>query len=134
MKTRFKLTSAEKVVEQLRNDEQSADRDRAGLTARLEALELGMARKDGSAALLAAGQRVTGLLGSVASLITVEAGTETAIAAALGTAADAVAVSSSGSAVSAVELLKSDDGGRAGIIVADSPATLGEAVMKALGR
>ena len=116
-----RFTSAEKVVEQLRTDEQSADRDRAGLTARLEALELGMARKDGSAALLAAGQRVTGLLGSVASLITVEAGTETAIAAALGTAADAVAVSSSGSAVSAVELLKSDDGGRAGIIVADAP-------------
>jgi len=117
--TRFSL--AEAAVDELRATEQSADRDRAALAARLEALQIGLARKDGSAALMAAGQAVSGLLGSVAVLIDVEPGAQTAIAAALGSAADAVALASSGSAVDAVDMLKAQDAGRAGILVADAP-------------
>ncbi len=115
------LSAAEAKVEELRADEQAADRDRAALTARLEALEMGLARKDGSASLVAAGQRLSGFLGSLNQLISVRSGDEVAIAAALGAAADAVAVASTSSARAAVELLKSDDGGRAGIVVANAP-------------
>jgi chromosome segregation protein len=110
----FRAADAE--VDRLRVEEQSADRDRAALAARLDALEIGLARKDGTGALLAAGDRLSGLLGSVAALITVRPGYETAIAAALGTAADAVAVGSVSDALDALALLKDDDAGRAGIV------------------
>ena len=64
------------------------------MLARREALELGLQRKDGAGALLAAGESVSGVLGSVAAVLSVEPGYESAVAAALGAAADAVAVSS----------------------------------------
>ena len=70
-----------------------------------------------SAALLAATGTVSGLLGSVAAILTIEPGAEAAVAAALGAAADAVAVDSIDSAVDALDLLKRDDAGRAGILV-----------------
>ena len=56
----------------------------ASLAARKEALELGLNRKDGAGALLAATDSVSGLLGSVAALLTVRTGYEAAVAAALG--------------------------------------------------
>src|SRR4030095_4180401 len=89
-----------------------------------DALALGLQRKDGAGALLASGGRVKGLLGSVAALLSVEPGFEAALAAALGTLADAVAVSDVDSAQAAVELLKADDSGRAALLVggADPPA------------
>jgi chromosome segregation protein len=78
---------------------------------------MGLARKDGSGTLLAAGDRLGGVLGSLAALITVEHGYEPAIAAALGAAADAVVVADVGSAVDAMRLLKTDEAGRAGLLV-----------------
>lgn len=94
-----------------------SERQQAALAARKEALELGLARKDGAGALLAATDEISGLLGSVAALLTVRAGFETAIAAALGSAADAVAVDHLDTAVSAMEKLKSEDLGRAGMLL-----------------
>ena len=76
----------------LREEERTAEQERAALVARVEALNIGLDRKDGSAALLAATDEVSGLLGSVAAILTIEPGAEAAIAAALGAAADAVAV------------------------------------------
>ena len=96
---------------------QEAERSHAGLAARKDALELGMARKDGAGALLAATDRVSGLLGSVAALLTVRGGYETAVASALGSAADAVAVDHLDSAVTAMRKLKSEDLGRAGLLL-----------------
>ena len=75
--------SAEPVAA-LRAEEHDAERERATQVARKEALELGLARKDGAGTLLAATDRLGGVLGSVAALISVQAGYETAIAAALG--------------------------------------------------
>jgi chromosome segregation protein len=109
--------AAQAQVVQLRQEEREAERDRAALTARKEALELSLARKDGSAALLAAGSRLSGVLGSVAALVSVRPGYEAALAAALGTAADAVAVDGLDSAVGALRLLKDDDAGRAPLLV-----------------
>jgi chromosome segregation protein len=112
------LADVEAEVEQLVETERAAERERATWTARREALELGLARKDGAGALLAASDRVSGVLGSVAALLTVQPGREQAVAAALGTASDAVAVESVDAAVEAVRLLRADDAGRAGLVVA----------------
>ena len=71
--------------------------------------------------MLAAGERLPGLLGSVAALVTVEPGFEGALAAALGAVADAVAVGSADDATTALHLLKADDAGRAGLLVGDEP-------------
>jgi chromosome segregation protein len=114
------LERAEAEVERLRDAERLAERERATWTARREALELGLARKDGGGALLAASDRLSGVLGSVATLLTVEAGHEQAVAAALGAAADAVAVDSLDAAVSALRLLRSQDAGQAGLVVGTS--------------
>jgi chromosome segregation protein len=100
-----------------REEAAQADRDRSGLQARTEALALGLNRKDGAGALLAASDSVSGLLGSVAAVLTVDPGYEAAIAAALGSAADAVAVTDGDAAVSAIGHLKAGDLGRAGMLL-----------------
>jgi chromosome segregation protein len=100
-----------------RDEAQAAERERAALAARVEALELGLTRKDGAGALLAAADHVSGLLGSVAALLSVRDGHEAAIAAALGSAADAVAVTGVDSAIDAIEHLRTEDLGRAGLVL-----------------
>jgi chromosome segregation protein len=103
--------------------ERDLERDRTSWEARREALALGLARKDGAGALLAARDRVGGVLGSVAALLSVQPGREPALAAALGDLADAVAVASPDDAVRALRMLKSDEGGRAGLLIgAPEPA------------
>jgi chromosome segregation protein len=100
-----------------RDEAQEAERERAALVARKEALELGLSRRDGAGALLAAGEQLSGLLGSVAALLSVRPSYETAVAAALGAAADAVAVTGVDSALEAIGHLKADDLGRAGLLL-----------------
>jgi chromosome segregation protein len=100
-----------------REEAQDAERERAALVARVEALELGLRRKDGAGALLAATDKVSGLLGSVAALLSVRDGYEAAVAAALGSAADAVAVTGVDSAIDAIEHLRTEDLGRAGLVL-----------------
>jgi chromosome segregation protein len=104
-------------VRELAAAEREAERERSTWTARADALVVGLTRKDGTAALLAAGLRLPGVLGSVATLLTVQSGYEAAVAGALGAIADAVAVASTDDAVQALETLKLDDGGRAGLLV-----------------
>ncbi|MGZ4776833.1 MAG: chromosome segregation protein SMC [Oryzihumus sp.] len=114
------LETAEAERERWVEAERNAERDRASLTARLEALELGLRRKDGAAALLAAADRVGGVIGSVSALLQVAHGHEAAVAAALGWAADAVAVDSVEAAGDALRTLRADDAGRAGLLVAQT--------------
>jgi len=109
--------AVEAATRELAEAEREAERERSTWTARADALVVGLTRKDGTAALLAASTRLPGVLGSVAAVLTVQAGHEAAVAAALGTVADAVAVASTTDAFSALELLKADDGGRAGLLV-----------------
>ncbi|HEY6425322.1 MAG TPA: chromosome segregation protein SMC [Pseudonocardiaceae bacterium] len=99
-----------------------AEQQRASWRARVEALSVGLARKDGSGPLLAAG--LPGLQGSVAALLTVHPGAEAAVAAALGPAADALAVSDVDVAVAALALLREQDAGRAGLLVGGAPSAL----------
>jgi chromosome segregation protein len=103
-------------IDSLRVAEREAERERAALVARRDALKLGLNRKDGTGHVMAAG--LEGVAGTLASVLTIKAGFETAIAAALGTCSDAVVVSDAVTAVSAVQLLKTDDAGRAALLVA----------------
>ncbi|WP_081982607.1 chromosome segregation protein SMC [Streptacidiphilus albus] len=119
---RSALAGAEEEQSRAREELAGAERERAGLTARRDALALGLRRKDGTGALLAAGDRLTGLLGPAAELLTVRPGAEAAVAAALGHAADAVAVSGIGAAAEALRLLRKDDAGRAALLVAGGGA------------
>ncbi|HKR48775.1 MAG TPA: chromosome segregation protein SMC, partial [Pseudonocardiaceae bacterium] len=98
-----------------------AEQQRASWRARVEALSLGLARKDGSGTLLAA--RLPGLEGSVSALLTVHPGAEAAVAAAVGSAADALAVSDMDVAAAALALLREHDAGRVGLLVGGAPAT-----------
>jgi chromosome segregation protein len=116
--------AAKNRVEELVKAERTAERDIASWRARVDALSLGLTRKDGAGALLAAGSRLPGLLGSVAALLTVEPGAEVALAAALGPIADAVAVAGGHDALEALKLLKEHDSGRAGVLVGGSRATV----------
>ncbi|MBZ5733150.1 chromosome segregation protein SMC [Nocardioides sp. TRM66260-LWL] len=115
------LEDVEERLAAVRDAAEQADRDRSTLSARKDALELGLARKDGAGALLAAGERLTGVLGTAAALLHVRPGAEAAVAAALGAAADAVVVTDPDAAVGALEHLKADDLGRAGLIVGGGP-------------
>lgn len=117
------LDDLEERLAKLRDEVQQADRDRSALQARKDALEMGLNRKDGAGALLAASDDVSGLLGSVAALLSVRTGYEAAVASALGAAADAVVVADTDSAVGALGHLKTDDLGRAGLLLGGAPVS-----------
>lgn len=90
-------------------------RKRDALVARREALKLGLERKDGASHALHAG--LEGIHGSLAGQLAVTPGFETAIAAVLGEASEAVVVQDSATAVAVVQLLKDHDAGRASLLV-----------------
>ncbi len=111
-------------IAELEAAEREGEQERGALKARRDALQLGLNRKDGSGHVLgaaASGDLAAGVLGPLASMITVEAGFEPAIAAALGTASDAVVVRDPETAAAAVRLLREDDAGRAALLLAASP-------------
>ncbi|MGH3538554.1 MAG: chromosome segregation protein SMC, partial [Pseudonocardiaceae bacterium] len=118
------VTAAARSAE-LTAEHREAEQQRASWRARVEALSIGLARKDGSQPLLAAG--LPGLAGTVAALLTVQSGAEAAVAAALGAAADALVVSDVDVAASALSLLRAQDAGRAGLLVGGAPASVDRA-------
>ncbi len=114
------LRLADERVAELQAAERGAERQVASLRARIEALSVGLDRKDG-AAWLQKNHGGAGLFGSIANLVKVRPGYEAAVAAVLGAAADAVAAENFGAARSAVAALKESDGGRAAIVLGDWP-------------
>ncbi|MFC9945287.1 AAA family ATPase [Streptomyces pratensis] len=118
------LAGAEAALSTAREAVTSAERSRAAVSARHEALSLGLRRKDGTGVLLGAGDRLSGLLGPVAELLTVAPGNEVAVAAALGAAADAVAVRDPATAADAIRLLRKQDAGRAALVPGGAGAGL----------
>ncbi|MET9995408.1 MULTISPECIES: AAA family ATPase [Streptomyces] len=111
------LAGAQAAHSAAREEATAAERRRAAVAARHEALALGLRRKDGTGALLGARDRLAGLLGPAAELLTVEPGYEVPVAAALGTAADAVAVADPATAADAIRLLRERDAGRAAMLL-----------------
>ncbi|WP_405916001.1 AAA family ATPase [Streptomyces sp. NBC_00728] len=115
------LADAEAALSAAREATTAAERKRAATQARREALALGLRRKDGTGALLGATDRLTGVLGPAAGLLSVTPGFEVALAAAFGAAADAVAVTTPASAAEAIRLLRKQDAGRAALLLAGAP-------------
>ncbi|MFC9803201.1 chromosome segregation SMC family protein [Streptomyces bacillaris] len=112
------LAEAQAAHSTARDEATAAERRRAAVAARHEALALGLRRKDGTGALLGARDHLTGLLGPAAELLTVRPGYEIPVAAALGAAADAVAVRDPATAAAAIRLLRDRDAGRAAMLLA----------------
>ncbi|WP_420310642.1 chromosome segregation protein SMC [Streptomyces sp. YS-B37] len=119
--TKRHLSEAEAALTAAREAATAAERKRAATQARHEALALGLRRKDGTGILLGAQDRLTGILGPAAELLTVTPGHEVALAAAFGAAADAIAVTTPASAADAIRLLRKQDGGRAALLLAGAP-------------
>lgn len=115
------LRLADQRVAELQVAERDAERRVASLRARIDALAVGLDRKDG-AAWLARNHGGAGLLGPIAQLVKIHPGYEAALAAVLGAAADALAVDDLDTAGAAVSALKQADGGRAALVLSDWPA------------
>ena len=112
-------------VKVLRTAERESVRDLAARRARAEALaEAARRGADASAAVLADPARFGGVVGSFAARLRVAEGYEVAIAAALGAAAEAVAVTGLDAAAEILATLRRDDAGSAGLVIAQAaPAT-----------
>ncbi|SDZ34873.1 chromosome segregation SMC family protein [Herbiconiux ginsengi] len=116
---------AEAEIERLREELHAHERERDALAARTSALTMALDQKDGSAELVAA--RLEGVRGLVAEHVKVTPGFEAAIAAALGTLADAVLADSVDSAVAAANAAAEGDMGRVELIIADAVPDAGAA-------
>ncbi|MFF2630532.1 chromosome segregation protein SMC [Kitasatospora griseola] len=119
---RAALADAERAAGAAREALAGAEQERAALTARHDTLALALRRKDGSATLLGR----PGVLGPAAELLHIEPGFELAVAAALGAAADAVAVEDVATAAAALTRLRAEDGGRAALLIAVPEPCAGE--------
>ncbi|MEH0575374.1 chromosome segregation protein SMC [Streptomyces sp. B21-108] len=118
---RRRLAEAEAALTAAREAATTAERRRAATQARHETLALGLRRKDGTGALLGARDRLGGLLGPAAELLTVTPGYEVPLAAAFGAAADALAVTTPSAAAEAIRLLRKQDAGRAPLLLSGAP-------------
>jgi len=108
----------------LRTAERESARDLAARRARAETLSEAARRgADASAALVADPARFGGVVGSFAARLRVAEGYEVAIAAALGAAAEAVAVAGLDAAAEILATLRRDDAGGASLVIADEGAT-----------
>ncbi|NKX91573.1 AAA family ATPase [Nocardia coubleae] len=133
------LELADERVRELREQDREASKLVARLGARIEALEMNLARKDGAAWLLEHG--VSGVGDRLSGLLRVEAGFEAALAALLGPLADAITADTAAAADAAVRELRAGDGGRVAFVfatassassAAESGSSAGPAVTRAL--
>ncbi|MGA0566313.1 chromosome segregation protein SMC [Rathayibacter sp. KR2-224] len=107
-------------IDRLREAVHTLERERDALQARVGALSLALDQKDGSTALVAA--KLDGLRGLVADNVRVEPGYETAVAAALGSLADAVVADDRDAAIHALLYAKQSELGRVELAIAASGA------------
>ena len=107
---------AEGEIERLREQLHVLERERDALAARTGALSLALDQKDGSSALVAA--RLPGVLGLVAEHVQVQPGYEVAIAAALGSLADAVLADDRDAATAAILHAVETEIGRVDVVIA----------------
>ena len=116
------LAAASGRVAELRAAEGQATRHYAALRARAEALQEAFRQgADASADLLATNGRFSGIIGPFAEALTVADGAQVAIAAALGAAANAVAVTDLNAAVAVLTVLRESGAGTAGLVIAGHP-------------
>jgi chromosome segregation protein len=111
------VSDAASKIELLRDQLHEAEREKDALAGKRSALNLTLEQKDGASSLTQA--QLRGIRGLVANHMRIEPGFEQAIAAALGSLADALVAEDMESGFSALEHLKRTDGGRVEIIIAD---------------
>ena len=114
------VASARAKTDSLREDLHAQERERDSLSAKRSALNLTLEQKDGANTLAAAGLR--GIRGLIATHMKIESGFEVAIAAALGSLADALVADNRDAGLEALAHLKDTDGGRVELIIADVDA------------
>ena len=123
-------TVAADVQREAEQQERVAERERAALLARRDALASTTVPVDATAEVLQTG---VGVLGLLSSMLRVAPGHEHALAAALGPDADAVAMASLDGAASAVERLHDRDGGRVAIVVPSATRHAADRPLPGLG-
>jgi chromosome segregation protein len=111
------VSNLQAAIETMRDDLHALERERDALAARTSALSMAVDQKDGSASIVGS----PGIRGLVAEHVRVTPGYEAAIAAALGTLADAVLADDHTSALAALGRARDSDAGRVEIVVADAP-------------
>jgi chromosome segregation protein len=111
------VSDAANKIESLRDQLHEAEREKDAIAGKRSALNLTLEQKDGASSLTQA--QLRGIRGLVANHLRIEPGYEQAIAAALGSLADALVAEDLDSGLSALEHLKKTDGGRVEIIIAD---------------
>ncbi|MFS4506539.1 AAA family ATPase [Clavibacter sp. Sh2141] len=112
------VAAEESAIEAVREELHARERERDALAARDEALASALDQRDGSSDLVAAG--LPGVRGLLAEHVHVRPGYEAAVAAALGTLADAVLADTHDDAVAALRRAVDDDLGRVEVVVAGS--------------
>lgn len=115
------LGLADRRVTELRAEDREAGRLVASLTARIEALGMNLASRDGAAWLTE--NHPAGLLGPLSGQLRVHTGYESAVAAVLGPVAEAVVADTGETALSALRALGKADGGRAALVYEGPAAT-----------
>jgi chromosome segregation protein len=124
------VTAAESEIERLRDELHKHERERDALAGRASALSLALDQKDGSTALVAA--KLSGIRGLVAEHVQVQPGFEAAIAAALGSLADAVLAENRDAAIDALASAGAADMGRVELLLAEAPGSVPELVEESL--
>ena len=110
------LDSAKKKLTELIDAERLADRERNTIESKIDAIKLTSQNRDGASALLQDSRGVH-ILGSIANLIEIDSGWESAVAAGLGALADAIVVADLSSAVTVLTTLRSEELGKANVLV-----------------
>src|SRR5690606_33080873 len=128
------LDAAEAALAALLEEERTAEGERRTWQTRRDTLELSLARKDGTGALLDAADRLAGLRGSLPDALSVEHGYETAVAAVLGAHTDAAVVESTDVAVDAIRRARDEDLGQVRLVVAGAAAPDDDGAAPAGGR
>ncbi|NDC47643.1 MAG: chromosome segregation protein SMC [Micrococcales bacterium] len=116
------VSEATAAIEATRDSLHQAERERDALVAKRSALNFTLDQKDGTTELTSAGLR--GIRGLLANHMRIDSGYEAAIAAALGSLADAIVADSRDEALSAIDHLKQNNGGRVELVVADIENTI----------
>ena len=121
------LAEARETLTKLSETERAADRKRNSIEAKLDALRLASQNRDGASALLTDSRGVK-ILGTLASLIKIESGFESAVAAALGSLADSVVVQDLNAAVIAISTLRNENLGQAELLISNGAVNQGRTV------
>jgi len=124
------LNDLQEKFSQAQEEEQAAQRDRAGLASRLTALTESLTHRDGGESILS-GESSARVKGRLSSLIAIDSGWEAAVAVALGPLADSIVVEDLTSAVSALGMLKAKSGGRSELLIVDDESIDGTAASAA---